>query len=73
MSKQKTYVTIQGDQWDGIAYKALGSTRYAHLLMMANQDFLAYHIFPANIVLRLPDVSNAVDVEALPPWRRSQA
>ena len=70
MIQAKTYTTIQGDMWDGIAYKTLGKTDYTHLLMLTNQDYLDYHIFPEGIVLTLPDISNVVDIDTLPPWRR---
>ena len=70
MSKQKTYVTKQGDMWDLIAYNELGSTKHTHRLMLANQDFLAYHIFPEGIPLVLPEVPEVVNYDALPPWRR---
>ena len=29
---QKTYTTVQGDMWDSIAYKQLGSTSYTDQL-----------------------------------------
>ena len=33
----KTYTTVQGDLWDSIAYKTLGSVHYTDKLMAANR------------------------------------
>lgn len=71
MSKLKTYTTIQGDMFDGIASKILGSTDHTHLLMLANQDYLGYHIFPEGVVLTIPEVPEVMSFDALPPWRRN--
>lgn len=65
----KTYTTIQGDMWDSIAHKTLGSTDYAGALMVKNRAYLDYYIFPAGIVLELPEVRTAVS-ETLPPWKQ---
>lgn len=65
----KTYTTIQGDMWDSVAYKALGSTAYAGALMAKNRAYLDYYTFPAGIVLELPEVRTAVS-ETLPPWKQ---
>lgn len=37
----KTYTTVQGDRWDSVAYKQLGSCAYAPNLMAANPQHLA--------------------------------
>ena len=47
----KTYTTVQGDRWDSVAYKQLGSCAYAPNLMAANPKHLGYFVFPAGIVL----------------------
>lgn len=66
----KTYTTIQGDMWDSIAYKTMGSTVYAGALMAKNRAYLDHYTFPAGVVLELPEVRTAVS-EALPPWKRN--
>ncbi len=66
----KTYTTVQGDMWDRIAYKTLGSVHYTDKLMMANQRYLSFYTFPAGIVLTLPEVVNESSMEGLPPWKR---
>lgn len=67
----KTYTTISGDTWDGIAYKVLGSEYYAEDLMNKNRSKLNYLIFPAGIELALPEIENTngdLD-ESYPEWR----
>lgn len=66
----KTYTTVQGDMWDRIAHKALGSVHYTDKLMMANRRYLSFYTFPAGIVLALPEVVNESGIEGLPPWKR---
>lgn len=67
----KTYVTKQDDKWDGIAHTQLGDVAYTDKLMLKNQKYLGYYVFPAGIVLELPDITVTVSsTDALPPWRR---
>lgn len=65
----RTYRTIQGDMWDNIAYKTMGSTSYAGELMARNRGYLDYYTFPAGIVLELPEERVEIS-DALPPWKR---
>ena len=65
------YITVQGDKWDFIAYKALGSEAWMDRLMAANTAYLDYYIFPAGIVLELPDVEGEQPSSIImPPWKR---
>lgn len=64
-----SYTTISGDQWDGIAYRELGSTDYTGQLMRANMEYRDVFVFPSGIVLTLPEVVERVN-ENLPPWKR---
>lgn len=65
-----TYTTIQGDMWDSIAYRLLGNAAYADRLMRANRQYLGFYIFPAGIVLTLPEIPRSSSVSAsLPPWK----
>lgn len=64
----KTYTTVQGDMWDSIAYKELGDTAYTDRLMWLNQAHLGYYIFPAGIVLTLPEPEESTP-DTLPPWK----
>ncbi|UPK45897.1 tail protein X [Paenibacillus pabuli] len=63
-----TYTTVQGDMWDRIAHNLAGTEAATTALLQANPDFIEYVVFPAGIVLNIPDFT--VDVPAdLPPWR----
>ena len=65
----KTYVTVQGDMWDSIAHRQLGSYLHTDKLMNANQQYRAYYTFPAGIVLTLPELTEPVS-NTLPPWKK---
>lgn len=67
------YVTIQGDTWDGIAYKLWQVEAYAPKLISANINLRTYQLFPANVRLNVPDVTieeRNNEQSGLPPWRR---
>lgn len=66
----KTYTTVQGDMWDAIAYKTMGSVLLTDRLMWANRAYLNLYTFPAGIVLTVPEVESAPPLEGLPPWKR---
>lgn len=68
----KTYRTVQGDMWDGIAYKTMGSTAYTGRLMTLNRDYLDCYTFPAGVVLILPEPQAEVS-DTLPPWKGRRA
>jgi Phage Tail Protein X. len=68
----RNYTTSQGDQWDMIAYKMypnVGKEYLMSTLLAANQEHLQTVIFPANVVLQIPDVA-LPGVENMPPWKR---
>ena len=65
----KTYTTISGDMWDQIAYTQMGSVLYTDKLIKANADYAAMFIFPAGVVLTIPEVEEKQSRE-LPPWKR---
>lgn len=52
----KTYTTISGDMWDQIAYTQMGSVLHTDKLIKANADYAAMFIFPAGVVLTIPEV-----------------
>ena len=68
----KAYTTAQGDMWDLIAHAQLGDAAHTDKLMGANRQHLSHYIFPAGVVLFLPDVPPDVP-DSLPPWRRGTA
>ena len=64
-----TYTTAQGDTWDMIAYKKLGSTDYTDRLIDANLEYAGTLLFPAGVTLRLPEITGKTS-GSLPPWKR---
>ena len=68
----RTYTTRQGDMWDLIAYKvypAVGGEMCTNILMDSNQEHREVSIFPAGIVLKVPEISVPM-VLNLPPWKK---
>ncbi|MCM1275456.1 MAG: tail protein X [Lachnospiraceae bacterium] len=66
-----TYTTVQGDKWDGIAYKVYGDTKYTDVLIAANHRYRHIYIFSAGIELDMPDVETRVTPDDLPPWKKA--
>ena len=62
-----TYTTIQGDTWDLISAKVYGSESYTSLLMENNPKLLDYFVFPAGVVITIPD--KPYEQDELPEWR----
>jgi phage tail protein X len=65
----KTYTTVQGDMWDSIAFAQMGSVDHTDKLMNANLRYREIYIFPAGIVLTIPEVKESVS-SSLPPWKK---
>ncbi len=67
-----SYTTKSGDMWDSISYQVYGTVDYTGRLMAANSDYLEdNYIFPAGIVLQVPEVEDTEDLQdVLPPWRK---
>ena len=65
----KTYTTVQGDKWDSIAHNIMGSTNHTDKLINANSKHREIYIFPAGIVLDIPEV-NERNYDDLPPWKK---
>lgn len=65
----KQYLTKSGDMWDIIAKSQLGGERYTSLLMEANPHCIGTTIFPAGVVLNIPNITTPVPA-VLPPWKR---
>lgn len=64
-----TYTTVSGDTWDIVAYKAYGNEMYMDTLIKANIEYKDTYIFPAEVVLTLPEIELTVS-ESLPPWKQ---
>ena len=65
----KTYTTVQGDCWDGIAKRLYGTEAAMNVLLEANQDYNDITAFSAGVVLTVPEYE-APRTNLLPPWRR---
>ena len=66
---RRLYITAQGDMWDLIAHNQLGNVAHTDKLMNLNQQHREYYIFPAGIVLVLPDI-NPDTPDISPPWKQ---
>ena len=68
----KTYRTEQGDTWDMIAlkmYPTIGAEKLMDILLDYNPEHIHTVIFPANVMLNIPDVDVPV-ISSLPAWKR---
>ena len=65
----RTYTTSQGDMWDSIAHAQLGDVAHTDKLINLNRSYRDYYIFPAGVMLDLPDISPYVP-DVLPPWKQ---
>lgn len=63
------YTTISGDMWDTVAYKTLGNEAYTDKIIKANSKYRNIVIFPAGVVLDIPEADTKISAE-LPPWKR---
>lgn len=69
----KTYTTTQGDAWDYIALKEMGSEMHTHILLKANPDHAKTNIFSSGITLNIPDIpESTVIADNLPPWKKGK-
>lgn len=62
-----TYRTRSGDTWDGIAYREMGSGLFMDKLIAANPAQSDMFVFPAGVILQVPDVTVTTS-ETNPPW-----
>ena len=67
LSRQIT--TISGDTWDILARRIWGDEKLMHKLLEQNPEQRFRVIFPAGVVLTVPDVEISPSSSA-PPWRR---
>lgn len=64
----KQYRTVQGDTWDLIAKKQYGDEKKQDILMMNNFSLLNYVIFPAGILVDIPELPDEAQ-QGWPEWR----
>lgn len=64
------YKTVQGDMFDGIAFKTLGDEKYKDIIMRANPEHIGTYIFRGGVELTIPDVDTITSEDDLPPWKQ---
>ncbi len=66
-------MTIQGDTWDILSLRLYGTEFYCDELIKANINERERVVFPAGIILNVPDIDTEADEnnEDLPPWKRT--
>lgn len=66
------YTTVQGQTWDQIAFEVFGTEYMADKIMDLNRDKLDIFVFPAGVMLALPDEGSAI-IQSVPSdypaWR----
>lgn len=84
MAQFTQYLTLQGDRWDNIAWKAYGTVGQITVpdgrklnafeyIIEQNPQAAIHKKFPAGIRLKIPIIDRAeivTDTELLPPWKR---
>ncbi|WP_375104052.1 tail protein X [Paenibacillus sp. RS8] len=65
------YTTVQGDTWDGIAFKVYEQASLMTLLINANPEYVSTVVFSGGVSLNVPD-KPADAADTLPPWRREE-
>lgn len=61
-------VTLEGDRWDLIAYRAYGDPYAFERIIAANPHLPIRPVLPGGLVVRVP-VVEAQTTSGLPPWK----
>ena len=69
----KTYRTVQGDTFDGIAWRLWDREHLAHHLVEANPAHADVLVFDPGVAIVIPDIKPDTTVEDLPPWYGGKA
>ena len=66
------YVTVEGDRWDLIAWRAYGDPHHYEPIIRANPEIGPVPLLPGGQRLRIPVVETPTQVldHGLPPWKR---
>lgn len=71
MAEFSEYITIEGDRWDTIAWKAYGDANLYPQIAEANPDVPLSDVLPAGTRLLVPVLERPeIDKSVLPPWKR---
>lgn len=69
MINKQQYITVSGDMWDSVAYKIWGNEMYTDKLIKNNLQYKNIFIFPAGILLDIPNIEIKKSAD-LPPWKQ---
>jgi hypothetical protein len=66
------YITLGGERWDTIAYKAYGDPAKIYTLIAANKTVPVFSVFGSGVRLLVPILATPTETnpELLPPWKR---
>jgi len=70
MAAYLTYLTVEGDTWDAIAYRYYGNAWRYPPLIAANPNVPITPVLPAGIKLTIPVLPREPETQTLPPWLR---
>ena len=62
--------TYEGELWDEIAKRALGSEKHMTDMIAANPEWRGYVMLPGGAELVVPTVETSAGPAVLPPWKR---
>lgn len=63
----KTYLTVENDTWDLIAFKIFGDEKYTSHLLKENSELSRVVFFPAGTILIVPEITKD-NIGGLPEW-----
>lgn len=66
----ETYVTIQGDTFESVAWSRMGDSGRMTDLIRANPRHFETAVFPAGVELTIPETEKKTAEGSRPPWRR---
>ena len=72
MRKGFYYTTANGDTWDRISLEFYGDEKFAPLLMQMNFKYIDTIVFPANIKILVPEITEELKNKTkivVQPWR----
>lgn len=63
-------LTLEGDRWDLIAYRAYGDVAKQDLIIAANPELAITPLLPAGVIVRVPVLpDDTPQPSTLPPWK----
>lgn len=63
-------VTLEGDRWDLIAYRAYGDPYAYERIIVANPELPIVPVLPAGLRVRVPVLDAPKVSTGLPPWKK---